>query len=119
MLLSHCPRHCRCFSNNPLKKIYRMTMNHEGYPVFKGLQKPLEFMGIRGRFLTLAAGAIGVSFVGFIGFSIVLGKLAGFIAMLMMALAGLVTIFVKQRGGLHNKRRSRGIFVYRNLRKKS
>lgn len=96
-----------------------MTMNHEGYPVFKGLQKPLEFMGIRGRFLTLAAEAIGVSFVGFIGFSIVLGKLAGFIAMLVMALAGLVTIFVKQRGGLHNKRRSRGIFVYRNLRKKS
>lgn len=94
-------------------------MNHEGYPVFKGLQKPLEFMGIRGHFLTLAAGAIGVSFVGFIGFSIVLGKLAGFIAMLVMALAGLVTIFVKQRGGLHNKRRSRGIFVYRNLRKKS
>lgn len=32
-----------------------MTMNQEGYPVFKGLQKPLEFMGIRGRFLTLAA----------------------------------------------------------------
>ena len=30
-----------------------MTMNQEGYPVFKGLQKPLEFMGIRGRFLTL------------------------------------------------------------------
>jgi hypothetical protein len=25
-----------------------MTFN--GYPVFKGLQKPLEFMGIRGRF---------------------------------------------------------------------
>lgn len=96
-----------------------MTMNHEGCPVFKGLQKPLEFMGIRGRFLTLAAVAIGVSFVGFIGFSIVLGKLAGFIAMLVMALAGLVTIFVKQRGGLHNKRRSRGIFIYRNLRKKS
>lgn len=41
-----------------------MTMNQEGYPVFKGLQKPLEFMGIRGRFLTLAAAAIGVSFVG-------------------------------------------------------
>lgn len=69
-----------------------MTMNQEGYPVFKGLQKPLEFMGIRGRFLTLAAAAIGVSFVGFIGFSIALGKLAGFIAMLVMAVVGLVTI---------------------------
>ena len=64
-------------------------MNQEGYPVFKGLQKPLEFMGIRGRFLTLAAAAIGVSFVGFIGFSIALGKIAGFIAMMVMALVGL------------------------------
>lgn len=88
-----------------------------GFPVFKGLQKPLEFMGIRGRFLTLAAVAIGVSFVGFIAFSIVLGKLAGFVAMLVMAAAGLATIFVKQRGGLHNKKRAKGIYVYKNIRK--
>ena len=94
-----------------------MTMNQEGFPVFKGLQKPL--MGIRGRFLTLAALAIGVSFVGFILFSIVLGKLAGFVAMLVMAVIGLVTIFVKQRGGLHNKRRDKGIFIYNKLRKSS
>ena len=72
-------------------------------------------MGIRGRFLTLAAAAIGVSFVGFIVFSIALGKLAGFIAMLVMAAAGLVTIYVKQRVGLHNKRKDRGIFIYHNL----
>ena len=89
----------------------------DGFPVFKGLQKPLEFMGIRGRFLTLAAVAIGVSFVGFIVFSIALGKLAGFIAMLVMAAAGLATIFVKQRGGLHNKKRAKGIYVYKNIRK--
>lgn len=94
-------------------------MNQEGFPVFKGLQKPLEFMGIRGRFLTLAALAIGVSFVGFILFSIVLGKLAGFIAMLVMAVIGLVTIFIKQRGGLHNKRRGKGIYIYNKLRKSS
>ena len=93
-----------------------MAMNQEGYPVFKGLQKPLEFMGIRGRVLTLATAAVGVSFVGFIVFSIVLGKLAGFIAMLVMAVAGLVTIYIKQRGGLHNKKRHKGIFVYKGLR---
>lgn len=91
--------------------------NQDGFPVFKGLQKPLEFMGIRGRFLTLAAVAIGVSFVGFIAFSIVLGKLAGFIAMLVMATAGLATIFVKQRGGLHSKKRAKGIYIYKNIRK--
>ena len=95
-----------------------MEMNNEGFPVFKGLQKPLEFMGIRGRFLTLAAVAIGVSFVGFILFSIILGKLAGFIAMLVMAVAGLVIIYVKQRGGLHNKKRSRGIHIYKSLMRK-
>ena len=95
-----------------------MEMNHEGFPVFKGLQKPLEFMGIRGRFLTLAAAAIGVSFVGFILFSILLGKLAGFIAMLVMAVAGLVIIYVKQRGGLHNKKRSKKIHIYKSLMRK-
>lgn len=92
-----------------------MAMYNDGYPVFKGLQKPLEFMGIRGRFLTLAGAAIGVSFVGFIVFSIALGKLAGFIAMLVMTVTGLVTIYVKQRGGLHNKKRNRGIYIYHNL----
>ena len=43
-----------------------MSINYGGIPIFKGLQKPLEFMGIRGRFLTYAAGAIGVSFLGFL-----------------------------------------------------
>ena len=43
-----------------------MDINFNGIPVFKGLQKPLEFMGIRGRFLTYAAAAIGISFLGFL-----------------------------------------------------
>ena len=85
------------------------------YPVFKGLQKPLEFMGIRGRFLTYAAGAIGLSFVGFIVFSIFMGKVVGFAAMVAIALAGLLTIYVKQRGGLHAKRRHKGVLIYRDL----
>ena len=70
------------------------------YPIYKGIQKPLEFMGIRGRFLTFAAIAIGVSFLGFILFSIILGKLAGFIAMIVLALVGLATIYIRQRNGL-------------------
>lgn len=92
-----------------------MDIYREGYPVFKGLQKPLELMGIRGRFLTLAAGAIGVSFIGFIVFSILIGKLAGFIAMMAMVLIGLITIYIKQRGGLHAKHQYHGIIIYNNL----
>ena len=81
-----------------------MDSNYVGSPVFKGLQRPLEFMGIRGRFLTFAAMAIGFSFVGFIVFSIAMGKLAGFMAMIIMAITGLLTIYVKQRGGERKNR---------------
>ena len=45
----------------------------------------------------------------------IVGTITLFIAMLVMAVAGLVVIYVKQRGGLHNKRRSKGIFIYRHL----
>lgn len=92
-----------------------MAAEFDGYPVFKGLQKPLEFMGIRGRFLTLAAGAIGLSFVGFILFSIVMGKLAGIVAMILIAVASLIMIYIKQRSGLHNKKRDKSIRIYHNL----
>ncbi len=92
-----------------------MEYDQTEHPVFKGIQKPLEFMGIRGRFLTFAAVAIGVSFVGFIIFSIIMGKLAGFIAMMIIAITGLLTIYVKQHSGLHSKKRHKGIQVYRDL----
>ena len=88
-----------------------MQGNYNGYPVFKGLQRPLEFMGIRGRFLSYAAGAIGLSFIGFIVFSILIGKLAGFIAMIVLAIAGLITIYVKQRSGLHAKRHDKACTI--------
>ena len=94
-----------------------MKTQRRQYPVFKGLQKPLEFMGIRGRFLTLAAAAVGASFLGFIVSSIIIGKIGGFIVMVVLIAGGLATIYIKQKGGLHNKRRDRGIFIYRTLRR--
>jgi len=90
-------------------------MNVTGYPVFKGLQKPLEFMGIRGRFLYIAAATIGGSFLGFLLISLALGNLAGFIGMVIIIGVGLISIYIKQRSGLHNKKRDRAIFVYKNL----
>ena len=89
-----------------------MDINFNGIPVFKGLQKPLEFMGIRGRFLTYAAGAIGLSFLGFLLSSILFGKLVGFIVMICLAAVGIISIYVKQRSGLHSKKRHRGIYLF-------
>ena len=57
------------------------------YPMFKGLQRPLEFMGIQGRYIYWAAGAIGLG-------------------------SGAALILLKQRKGLHSKKNDKGVFVY-------
>ena len=51
------------------------------YPMFKGLQKPLEFMGIQGRYITWAAIAVGGAILGFIIVYCILGFLAGLIVL--------------------------------------
>ncbi|MCM1337412.1 MAG: DUF4133 domain-containing protein [Candidatus Amulumruptor caecigallinarius] len=86
-----------------------------GYPVFKGLQKPLEFMGIRGRFLGIAAATIGVTFIVYFALATTVGQATGISVALACLAAGLLTIYVKQKTGLHSKKKYRGIKVYHHL----
>lgn len=88
------------------------------FPVFKGLQKPLEFLGIRGRFLLIAGLTIGGCFLGFFVSSLLFGQLAGFITFLVSLGTGLVSIYIKQKQGLHSKKRHKGIYVYHYLFKR-
>ena len=85
------------------------------YPVFKGLQKPLEFMGIRGKFIYYAAGTFLFGFIGFLVFNIILGFFAGLIALVVIAGTGIILIFIKQKLGLHAKKRYKGIVYYTGL----
>lgn len=82
------------------------------YPVFKGLQKPLEFMGLQGRYIFWAAGTIGGAIVGFIIAYLVFGFIAGLIVLALVAGVGAILIFVKQKRGLHSKKIDKGVFVY-------
>lgn len=41
-------------------------IRYPDYPLFKGLQKPLEFMGIQGRYIYWAAATAGGAIIGFI-----------------------------------------------------
>ena len=82
------------------------------YPVFKGLQRPLELMGIQGRYIYWAAGTAGGAIVGFIAAYCLLGFVAGLIALTAILSAGISLIIVKQRQGLHSKRIDKGVFVY-------
>ena len=92
-----------------------MEINYNGYPVFKGLQKPIEFMGIRGRFLIIAAGAVGISLLSFFICAFFVGKGIGIVVMLVTAVLGYVLIFFKQKKGLHNKKKNSDIYIFKNM----
>lgn len=85
---------------------------HISYPMFKGLQKPLEFMGIQGRYITWAACAIGGAILGFIIVYCILGFLAGLIVLAVSLSSGAILIFFKQKKGLHTKKSEHGVFIY-------
>ena len=82
------------------------------YPMFKGLQRPLEFMGIQGRYIYWAAGAIGGAIAGFIVAYCLSGFLAGLIVLVAALGCGAALILLKQRKGLHSKKNDKGVFVY-------
>ncbi|WP_347396337.1 DUF4133 domain-containing protein [Parabacteroides leei] len=90
---------------------------YQDYPMFKGLQKPLEFMGIQGRYIYWAAGAIGGAIVGFILSYCLIGFVAGLITLVAALGTGAALIFLKQRKGLHSKKEDKGIFIYAHSKK--
>ena len=87
-------------------------IRYPDYPLFKGLQKPLEFMGIQGRYIYWAAGAIGGAIVGFILAYCLIGFIAGLIALVASISIGAALIIIKQRKGLHTKKDDQGVFIY-------
>ena len=86
--------------------------SHPSYPMFKGLQRPLELMGLQGRYIYWAAAAAGSAIVGFIVLYIALGFVAGLITLVAVIAVGASFIMIKQRKGLHSKKCDKGVFVY-------
>ena len=82
------------------------------YPLFRGLQRPLEFMGLQGRYIYWAAGAVGGAILGFIIAYIIAGFVAGLVALVIAVCVGAGMIQHKQRRGLNSKKTEHGVFVY-------
>ena len=80
--------------------------------MFKGLQRPLEFMGIQGRYIYWAASTIGIAIVGFIIAYCMAGFVLALIVLSVTVTSGVGLILFKQRKGLHSKRQERGVFIY-------
>lgn len=82
------------------------------YPLFKGLQKPLEFMGLQGRYIYWAAGTVGVALISFILAYLLSGFLLSLICTGVVLGIGSALIMLKQKEGLHAKKKWKGVFVY-------
>ena len=84
----------------------------QNFPIFKGLQRPLEFLGLQGRYIYWAAATAGGAIVGFILGYCILGFVAGLVLLVLAVAVGGVLIVMKQRKGLHSKKSDNGIFIY-------
>jgi hypothetical protein len=83
--------------------------------VYRGIQKPLEFMGLRGRYVYVGAGALIAAVVCFVVNYILFGLLVSFILVLSIILFSAYWIFTKQKKGLHSKKTSSDIYVTQTL----
>ena len=77
------------------------------YPLFRGL-----FMGLQGRYIYWAAGAVGGAILGFIIAYIIAGFVVGLVVLVIAVCVGAGMILFKQRRGLHSKKTEHGVFVY-------
>ena len=82
------------------------------YPLLKGLQKPLEFMGLQGRYIYWAAATIVGTIVLFIIVYCLVGFIIGLITAVVCASSGSGLILIKQRKGLHTKKSDHGVFIF-------
>ena len=87
------------------------------YPVFKGLQRPLEFLGFQGRYIYWAAGTAGGGIVAFIIGYIAVGFILALVLLTLILAFGGVMTFIKQRKGLHSKNEEKGIFIFAHSRR--
>ena len=88
------------------------NIDYIDYPIFKGLQRPLEFMGLQGRYIYWAATTAGGTILGFMLLYAVVGFIVALIAAVLTLCTGAGFIILKQRKGLHSKKEDKGVFVY-------
>jgi hypothetical protein len=90
--------------------------NDKKYSVYKGLQRPVQFKGLKGDYIYYAFGiAIGSLFVSIIVTTLT-NFLTGCTAMAVFAFGGIIGMALYQRKyGLYRKRVLKGIYIIHNI----
>lgn len=93
-------------------------MNHADYPeygIYKGLQRPLEFMGLQGRYIVWGACGGLLAFILFVIMFALFGLGIGLLTLIVSLATLILLIAIKQRAGLHDKNRMKGVYITTHL----
>lgn len=86
------------------------------YNAYKGLQKPLVFKAFKGKYIYWGIGTLVGSLVFGIILAVSVSMLVGAIVFIGGMVGGLLYISSRQKKGLHNKDKSRGIYIVTNCK---
>lgn len=87
----------------------------EGYKLYKGLQKPLVFKGLKGRYIFIGAGAGLTTLAITIICSSTISLLAGVVALVVCGGISFFFIVNGQSKGLHSKSVGEGLYIVRKV----
>ena len=93
-------------------EIKKNDKRYPDYPLFRGLQRPLEFMGLQGRYIYWAAGTAGGALLGFIMAYCIIGFVAGLITLVASVSIGAALVLYKQKKGLHTNKEDKGVYIF-------
>ncbi|PSR51928.1 DUF4133 domain-containing protein [Adhaeribacter arboris] len=82
-----------------------------GFNVYKGLQRPLIFKSLKGKYIYWGMACLLVAFVTGILLSTIIHPVAGIIGLIVIGLGGMGFIHSRQKGGLHSKTKSNGTYI--------
>lgn len=105
-------RYCRISTAIVLQVMSNGTTS---FRIFKGLQKPLEFMGLKGRYVWIGLGAVVATIIAFIIIFIAAGFLPALITGLGIPVAVIIWIRQRSKRGLHSKRSDKGVYIVTQL----
>lgn len=86
------------------------------YNVYKGLQRPLVFKAFKGKYIYWGIGILIGSLVFGIIIAVAVSMLVGAIVFIGGMVGGLLYIATKQKKGLHDKDKSKGVFIITNCK---
>lgn len=82
-----------------------------GFEVYRGLQKPLVFKSLKGRYIYWGLACVVSGFLLAVILSVAINFLSGLLALVVITFGGLGCTAWQQRKGLHHKTRAKGAYL--------